>query len=305
MKLIKHATTYKCQLPPATALEQHLAEHAFTDVRPDEIRALGFVPVMDDRYVLPYPGGYAFKLRFDEKILPWSIVNEEARKRLDVLIAETGGNPTKQLKNKFVEEVYSEFVKTALVKSARITAYYQIDEQMLLVATTGKRFADALTNRLVKAVGSIKATTIYINGITQSLTEKLHRELEGGDGFAGFDVGGVCKLAGENGTSASVKLDSVKEAKEGIVERIRGGQQVVELELHNDDVSFRLDKRFVSKGIFFKHDPGEDGFEASDDIEAFQHEASCQMLWLTHAFRDLLTLFEYQLPELAGDGGAP
>lgn len=300
MKLIKQATTYKCVLPPAFELEQHLAKFAFAEPGQREYASNGFVPVLDDRYVLPFPGGYAIKLKMAEKLLPKAALRQEADKRLQVLLATTGGKATRELHNKFVDEVFDELIETALVQTRAVTAYYHIDDELLVVNSASKRFSDAVTSWLVKACGSVKATTIYIDGITQSLTNKLLSELEGGGGFAGFDVGGVCKLAGEQGTSASVKLHTVKEAKSGIIERITAGQQVIELELNNDDVSFRLDKRFVIKGIFFKHDSAEDGFEPYDAIEEFQHEACCQMLWLSTAFRDLLTLFEYKEPAVEG-----
>lgn len=304
MKLIKQATTYKCVLPAAHELEKHLAKFAFFEPGPHDYSSNGFVPVMDDRFVLPFPGGYAIKLKMAEKILPKAALRQEADKRLQALLDTTGGNATRELHNKFVDEVFNELIATALVQTHAVTAYYHIDDELLVVNSASKRFAGALTAWLVKAVGSVKATTIYIDGITQSLTSKLLSELEGGPGFAGFDVGGVCKLTGEEGTSASVKLHTVKDAKIGIIERIEAGQQVVELELNNDDVSFRLDKRFITKGIFFKHGIAEDGFEPADAIEEFQHEASCQMLWLSQAFRDLLTLFEYKSPTVDASGGA-
>lgn len=305
MKLIKQATAYKCTLPAARDLEQHLAKFAFADPAPHDFCSNGFVPVLDDRYVLPFPGGFAIKLKMAEKILPKSAIHQEAAKRLQAMLDETGGKASRKLRSKFRANVWSEYLPIALVQNRAVNAYYFIDDELLVVDSASKRFADALTAWLVKAVGSVKATTIYIDGITQSLTYKLLSELEGGDGFSGFDVGGVCKLAGDKNTSASVKLHTVKEAKSGIIERINAGQQVVELELNNDDVSFRLDKRFVTKGIFFKHDIAEDGFEPADEIEAFQHEASCQMLWLSNAFRDLCTLFEYKAPgDEAVDGAA-
>ena len=304
MKLIKQATTYKCALPAARDLEQHLAEFAYAEPGPHDYCSNGFVPVIDDRYVMPFPGGYAFKLKMAEKILPKAALRQEADKRLQALLDTTGGKATRELHNKFVDDVFNELIATALVQTRAVTAYYHIDDELLVVNSASKRFANAVTAWLVKAVGSVKATTIYIDGISQSLTSKLLSELDGGAGVAGCDVGGVCKLAGEEGTSASVKLHTVKDARIGIIERIEAGQQVIELELNNDYVSFRIDKRFVTKGIFFKHDIAEDGFEPEDAVEEFQHEASCQMLWLSQAFRDLLTLFEYKAPVPDADGGA-
>lgn len=301
MKPIKNAITYKCALPSIAALEEHLAAHAYREIGEDEYSIAGFIPVLDDRFVMPFPGGYAFTLRFDEKILPRASVNREAQKRIDAIEQSHDGQLSKEAKNKIIDEVYDELRKVALVKSAGVTAYYRPEDQLLVVATASKSLADVLSSKLVRAVGSIKATTIYIDGITQSLTEKLRSLLHGGEGFAGFEVGGVCKLKGDEGKTVSVNVHHIDDTKAGLIEAIASGQKVIELELSNGDVSFRLNHKFSTKGIFFKHDEA-DEYEADDIIDAFQHEASCQMLWLANAFKELLVLFEYKEPAM--DGGA-
>jgi len=304
MKPIKNAITYKCALPSATALESHFAAHKFREIGAAEYSIAGFVPVLDDRYVLPFPGGYAFKLRFDEKILPKASVNHEAQKRIAAIEQKHQAVLSKEARNNIVDQVYNELIEIALVKSAAVTAYYRPEDQLLIVATSSKFLADVLSSRLVKAVGSIKATTIYIDGITQSLTEKLRSLLNGGEGFgAVFGVGGVCKMKGEAGKAVSVKVHHIDESRTGLIEAIEAGHKVVELELSNGDVSFRLNHKFSTKGIFFHHDEV-DEYEADDEIDAFQHEASYQMLWLANAFRELLTLFEYKEPVADTAGGA-
>ncbi|NOV29198.1 recombination-associated protein RdgC [Methylomonas sp. ZR1] len=294
MSLIKNAITYKCDLPAAATLEKHLAEHPFRELGEAEFSIAGFVPVKDDRYVFPFPDGYCFRLRFDEKILPTSVIGTEVNKRVNEIETERGEKlPFKEVL-RVRDDVYNDLVKKALSQSRHVAAFYRPKDRLLVVATASKALADVLSNRLVHAVGSIKATTIYISGISNGLTAKLKSLLDGGDGLAGFEIGGVCKLKGENGTALSVKALEIQESKLGLIEALEQGYKVTELEIGNKDVHFRLNEKFVKKGIFFH--PQDDEYDADDGIDQFQHQASTELLWLANACQQLLTLFEYKEP---------
>ena len=73
-QLIKSATVYSAELPAAEHLEQHLQENAFTEMTDLQIRAVGFVAFDSGLYTAQFPGGVAFKVRIDEKIIPASQV---------------------------------------------------------------------------------------------------------------------------------------------------------------------------------------------------------------------------------------
>ncbi|WP_446807988.1 recombination-associated protein RdgC [Methylomonas sp. 2BW1-5-20] len=295
MSLIKNAITYKCDLPAAATLDKHLAEHPFRELGEAEFSIAGFVPVKDDRYVFPFPDGYCFRLRFDEKILPNTVIKQETNRRVAEIEAERGGKTPIREWLRIRDDVYNDLVKKALIQTRHITAFYRPKDRLLVANTASKSLADVLSNRLVHAVGSIKATTIYISGISNGLTSKLHSYLNGSEGLAGFEIGGVCKLKGEKGTAISVKAHEIHESKDGLLEALMQGYKVTELEIGNDDVHFRLNEKFIKKGIFFNFKE-EDEYNGDDDIDQFQHDASCEMLWLANACQQLLTLFEYKEP---------
>jgi recombination associated protein RdgC len=295
MKLIKQAISYKCDLPSAAALEQHLATHPFRDPGEAEYSSAGFIPVLDERYVFPFPDGYCFKLQLDEKILPQSVVTKEANARIAKLDEEQDERlPTKEVK-RIHEEVYFELLKKALVKTSYVMAYYRPKDKLLIVATSNKSMAAALTNRLINAVGSIKATTIYIDGITKSLSAQLRNALQGGEGFSGFNIGGICKLKGEQGKALNVKVGDIQEANAGLIEALNAGHKVVELELGNEDVTFVLNHKFILRSIVY-HPVDWESEPFDNRITEFEHDASKEMLWLSSACQQLLTLFEYKEP---------
>lgn len=302
---IKNAMTYNAQLPAAQALEDHLKQFAFKEPLSLDLYSAGFEPVLHDKLVETFPGGLAFKLRYDEKIIPASVTTELAKKRIEEIEkAEDRRLPGKE-RNRIRDEIVNELLPKALCQTKRITCLYRIDDHYLIVPTTSKKLADIVTTRLIKAVGSIKATTIYISDIKSGLTGKLHDYIgdcaEGNEhAFSDFSVGGVVKLKHEEGgKTAQFKLDEVKEAKNGIIEAIRSGARVVELELCTDVVEFRINADFVLKGIDFLAEPNESEFDS--EIDHFRHEASVQSLMLSDVIKKLCTVFEYKEPEQANE----
>ena len=79
-QLIKSATVYSAELPATEHLEQHPQENAFAEMTDLQIRAVGFVAFDSGIYTAPFPGGVAFKVRIDEKIIPASQVEKETER---------------------------------------------------------------------------------------------------------------------------------------------------------------------------------------------------------------------------------
>lgn len=300
MKHIKNAITFKIDLPSQSALEEHLKKQPFCELCETQALTAGFVPVIDDRLVFPFPGGYAFRLRIDEKILPASAINKELNSRVELLEQAYDGKLPPKEKNNVRDEVILSLLKVALSQSKYVMAYYRLKDRLLMVDTVNKTMANILTNRLVHAVGSIKATMIYISGVSNGLTAKLHSMLTGGEGLAGFEIGGVCKLKGEEGKTLSFNVHDIQESKAGLLEALEQACKVVELELINQDISFRLNEKFVKKSIRFTWQESE--YEPDDEIDEFTHQACEETLKLANACNQLLTLFEYKEP--VAEGGA-
>jgi recombination associated protein RdgC len=298
MKLIKNAITFKCVLPAAVALEANLSENKFAELGDVEYSRAGFIPPFGDDFVITFPGGFAFTVRYDEKIIPASVVNSEAQKRISAKETEEDHRIGRKERQVIREEVYSEFLPKALIKEQRITCFYRPDDELLIVPTTSKMIADIVTSKLIRSIGSIKAATIYVDGIKQSLTSKLHAYLQGDDhALHPFTVGGSCKLKGhkekgEPDKTLSFKMADIQESKEGILEAIDKAAQVVELCLKNDHMEFRINADYILKGITFLGEPDETEYET--EIERFKFESSTQALFFANANNQLLKLFEYK-----------
>lgn len=296
MVKIKNAIIYNAQLPISIALESHLNEFTFVAPTSQEAWSAGFEPIFDDCLVETFAGGFAFKLRYDEKIIPASVVTDMANTRIaEVELREDRRLPGKE-RARIRDEVLFELLPRALVQTKRITCFYRPEKNLLIVPTTSRKLADIVTSRLIKAVGSIKATTIYISDIKSGLTAKLRDYIEGNqESFVDFTVGGRVKLKDEETKkTAQFRLDEITEAKDGIIESIESGARVVELELCTDDSWFRIDEKFTLKGIELISESEEIDFES--ELEHFQHEASVQTLFVADVVNKLCSLFEYKEP---------
>ncbi len=299
MKPIKAARIYACELPTITSLDAILRENTFVPLSEQDSLRAGFEPVFDDSYVFNFFSGYAFQLRYDEKIMPNAVIKEKQAEK----VAEIENDENRKLSSKermaVRDEVIYEMLAQAFIKTQRITCFYDPANKHLIVPTSSGKLADIVTGKLIKAIGSIKATTIYCDGIKQSLSAKLHEFLNNGsdsvDGIGGFLVDGSCKLKAESGKTVSVKGSDIFEAKDAILETLQQAGLVTELALSTESVYFRIGHDFVLRGISFLDEESE--YEPDSEEDAFRHEAAVQVLLLSDVVNKLKELFEYKEPE--------
>lgn len=298
MKLIKAARVYSCELPSLSSINAILRENEFTPLgEKDSLRA-GFEPVFGNDFAFSFHSGYAFKLRYDEKIMPSAVIKEKLAER----VAEIENDENRKLGSKermaVRDEVIFEMLSHAFVKTQRITCFYDPANKHLFVPTSSKKLADIVTGKLIKAIGSIKATTIYCDGIKQSLSAKLKNYLEDEDsveGIGNFLVDGSCKLKADEGKTLSIKGQDIAESRSAILEALEQGGMVTELALTDESVYFRIGHDFVLRGISFLIEPENDEFEDSED--EFRTMAGIHVLLLSDVVNKLKSLFEYKEPE--------
>lgn len=296
-KRFKSAITYKCDLPLSSQLQQHLEQHQFSELTTHEYMRSGFVQVPGTDYlVFRFPSGLAFTLRIDEKIVPASIVAQEANKRINEIEADQDKRLPKKQRNEIKEQAYMEMVAVALVSSKLITCYYHIKDRLLVVPTSSQKVSDLVTARLIKAIGTIRAESICVDSFSQGLTPKVEQFMNGAYTFDKFNVCGSIKLKNEESKNAfSFNVSEIELAQDGVLEAISVGAKVTEIELSNDDMHFKITNKFNIKGIGYIDD-GQEPPEYSDSMEELTHESSVQLELFSAAMNDLIELFEYKEP---------
>lgn len=292
MKLIPAARLYKVVLPEADAMAKHLATVPHEPLQPSAYCGSGFVAApFTDSLVHSFPGGYAFTLRYDEKIVPSAVVNALVAERAVEFQEREGHAPGRKARREMREEAFVDLCCHALTNTKTITAYYNTTEELLVIPTTARKLCDTITGQMVRAVESVESKTIHVAGVKNSITGKLLVDLTECDGFGEFEVGGRCKLVGIEGEKFSFDLAHLDSAREGILEALGKGSKVVEIALSHGGVSFRLADDFSLKGIKFA---GIELGDIADVTEEYLTEASTQLLMLSAVVKELCEMFGYK-----------
>lgn len=288
MKLIPAARLYTVVLPEADAMAKHLATVPHVDLEQHLPMGSGFVPVYGESLVHTFAGGYAFALRYDEKVVPKSAVVEEVKKRATAFEDAFGYVPGRKALREIRENVMSDLCAKALTRSKTTICYYNTTEEILVIPTTSRKLCDTITGQMVRAVESVKSSSIHVAGVRNSLTNHLKGYLfHDEDAFGNMEVGSRCKLASAE-TKFSFDLDNLNTATDGIIEATKTGAEVTEIAMSFSGVSFRLVDDFSLKGIAFE------GIEPSEDEDQFAYEASAQLLMLSAVVKELCQMFGYK-----------
>lgn len=305
-KLIPCASAYKAVLPTAPGiLSAHLESIRHTELAPHQPKGSGFVPTEPHgALVVPFTGGLAFSLRYDEKIVPGSVVKAELKKRVAEFYVRMGYRLGRKEQKEMREQIAVELCARALVRTKIITAFYDTKRELLILPTTSKKLKNEFMGQLVRAVDSLKTTTINVSEAKGSLTTRLRNHLANESGeystdwpFDEFGVGSKVILVGPGGKS-SFDLDDLTNAMQGVNEAIAAGAQVSEIALTSGETQFRLSQDFMLKGIQLPVDESE---PAEGEIAAFEQEAAVQLLIVANIVDDLCTLFDYKAPESDAD----
>lgn len=301
MKIINKAIVYKAALPRLDLMVEHLAELPFEPLGETFVSRAGFIPNgITGELVTPIEGGFTFTLRYDEKILPKSSVNAAVAEAIRQIEEEHGRELDKDEAGAVKERVLGELIKTALVKTTVVNAFYHEAEQFLIVPAS-KAIAAVLTSSLVKVVGSMTTQTIHIADIKNGLTTRLRNHLDGfEDAFSGFKLGESVLLK-HKANKLSVDLDNLDLAKQGLAEALAGEMQVERIELVHGTMSFKLNKDFQFQAIDYFGELSEDEEaerEEADRVMVWRIEAAIQLLQLSAAIKALCDLLSYKEPEI-------
>jgi recombination associated protein RdgC len=295
---MKNILTYAADLPATAKLAEHLQELPFAELEPSQFSRAGFVPHPITReLVSEFPGGMAFCLRYDEKILPAAAVTAEVLKRVLAIEEQTGNGLTRKERLAIKEQVLAELVQKALVRSVTLYAYYHRDSKRLFVATASSKMGSLVMSQLIKVVGSVQTKTIHIEGAKKGLTTRLKTRIQADhdalDAFGLFEVGDHARLAkdGEHGKETiNYSGTRVVECDE-LIEKLEQGYQVEALALNLDGLAFRLTHDFKLKGMEWISSDEQD-FDSQ--TEAWQHDAAAKLFLLNKVIDGLVEIMAYR-----------
>jgi recombination associated protein RdgC len=300
--MLKAATVYNCVIPDASELETILAENMYHEAGSLSLFSTGFIPVEGESFTRTFSGWLHFAIQHEEKIIPATTVRDEMKKRIEKIESEQCRKIFRAEKLNIKDEIVIEFCKRALSKHTKINAYYHKESSTMLVDTASEKNADRLTASLLHAVGSIKATTIYISGIKDGLTNRLYEFVTGDDtAFGKLTPVAKVKLIrmDSDGAKESVTVSSGEEllvCSDQIQELINQERfEVAQLGFNDKAVSFMLDDKFrfrSIKNMAFEPDETDD-----ESYDASQHELEITLHAMLNNSQYLCETFEYKAPE--------
>ena len=301
-QIIKSAIVYNAELPSAELLEGHLKEHDFCEAMRLQTRAVGFVPREDfGPFIETFPGGIAFTLRIDQKLIPTSVVRAEVDRRAKEIFAQQGRKVGKAERKQLRGEVIDAFAANALIQTTLITAFHHTESNYLIVPTTSAKLAQEVVSQLVHACGSVKTTTINVSSVKQGLTTRMRAWLQGDvENFEGMEPNNVATL--ESGSyRVTVKMDELDSARAGLTEAFDRGFEVKSLGLEIFDVgTFTLTSDFRLRSISLVTAPI-DGVGQEGEDPGFAGQAALDVASIHQIVKQLCTMFEYKEGEAPSD----
>lgn len=309
--MIKNAITYSIEMPKAAAMDEFITGSVeqidlFVASKPvdSQLFSCGFVrhPVTGD-VVAQFKGGYCLTFRQYEKKIDKQALNEKINDIATAREQETGTKLKRAERLNIKDDIIQLMTPHILPTPKTVFVYFNEDTNTLIVDTTVDSVADRITSILRKCIGSLKATTLYIDqaaGLTSKLVQQLIVVEDGKNQFfiPGITIGHSVELKGMEGEL--IKFKGVDLFYDGTADEIadnitEGGMFVksIDLEVPGTDTTFTLTDgcKFKNFKFYFEHDD----LSTEDAIEQWETETwYCvnQVTSITHAVVDAFTVVD-------------
>ncbi len=267
--MIKNAIIYSVEMPTIAEMENFAAQFIVKKPGTHTRRTMGFTkhPVTSE-LVSPFEGGYCLTVLIWEKKIDAAALREALNEKAGQFDQVEGRLPTKVEKDTMRDQIVNELLPHVLPSPKYVYAYCHIKSDTLLIDTANGETSDQVTTLLRKAIGSLKATTVYIDnriGLTQCVTQALENgtsALLDGDTM---QIGERLELEGTEGEKVKytdVNLLDDTTAEEVCAQIHDGGMAVKSIELTDFSIEWQLTDGFKFKSIKF---PTWEGDQDSDD----------------------------------------
>ena len=203
-------------------------------------------------------GAELIQLRWQSRVLPNAAVKEALAERIADFERRTTRAPTRVEKRELKEDVYSELLPRALLKSDRIQAFYLIDEQILAIATPSEKVALEFLDTLREALGSLLATPLEYSKSVQAMLKEIFL---GGE-VGAFAMGRECRMKDPSETTSSVSWLDIDIHDASVRKHVQEGLVLDRLGLSwNAQVRFVLADDLVLRKVRFE------GLQELDELE--------------------------------------
>ena len=280
------------QAVSAEQLEADLAEQRFMPCDSVSASSQGWAaPSGDEEAPLVHEanGFLLVCLKIEEKILPSSVVNDMLAEKIAEQEEATGRKVRKKEKLAMKDEIYHTLLPRAFSKTTLLHGYIDMAEGLLVVNTSSASRADAFTEALRNAMGSLKIQLPDVEPVGMLLTDWLMTQEYPAD----FVIADQCVLQDprEGGSIRCQKENIQSEEIRGLIET---GREVAQMALSwCEQVSFVLKEDFTIRSIRFLEgvqDQANDIFTETDQAR-FDADFTIMTETLRALFTALLGIF--------------
>ncbi|CAL9970279.1 exonuclease recombination-associated [Vibrio phage D63] len=298
--MIKNAIIYTVEMPTVADMENYAAQFTVKKPGTHTRRTMGFTkhPVTSE-LVSPFEGGYCLSVLIWEKKIDAAALREALNEKVGQFEQVEGRPAKKTEKDTMRDEIVNELLPHVLPSPKYVYAYYHIESDTLLIDTANGETSDQVTALLRKAIGSLKATTVYIDnriGLTECLTQALQQctsALLEGDSMR---IGERLELEGREGEKVKytdVNLLDDTTAEEVCAQIRDGGMSVKSIELTDFHIEWQLTDGFKFKSIKFPTWEGDpDSDNKADEWYAETFYAMSKLVSVSTRIADAFTVVE-------------
>ena len=209
-------------------------------------------------------GADLLRLRLQSRLLPPAAVNEALEERIADFQQRMLRAPGRREKRNLKEEVYSELLPKALLKSDRILGFSLPDEQIIGIDTTSEKQAERFLDQLRVGLGSLQVRPLQFEQPVVNLLTRVFL----GDGPRTFVTGRECRMQDPAAGGAYVHWSDMELHEASVQKHVRDGLKIDRLAMEFDNcLGFVLDQQGVMRKLrYLGLDRGaEDAGELADE----------------------------------------
>lgn len=259
---------FSAQMPTLESFCQSIDQEGaaglfFRPLEETELKKFGLNPV---GVIRKMKNGYRVAFAYEEKKISSKAIKQELIKRTAHTEINLNRKITKAEKQTIVEEIVHEKSKTADVERTNFYGFYHEKSERFIIDASSEVLAQWAVGTLVKLFGSLKLTTLYIDGVGNGLSENLLSNIENDQqlGFAGFDYADKLNLTHKDLGDAKFTGEYTLEH---VADLIGNGYQVELVSLKRDGITFNFTDNFRIKSLKIDSDLNDDIQDQVDHLE--------------------------------------
>jgi len=234
----------------AEAVEERLATKRFVPCGSQDPESRGWVSPTGDEFLVHRVGGqWLIALGIEHKLLPSSVVKQEAEERAEDIAARQGYKPGRKQLKELREQVMQELLPRAFSRRRKVYAWIDPVGGWLGVDASSQARAEDVLEALRQSLDTLPLGLLRTE---LSPASAMADWLAGGEAPAGFTIDQDCELRSVSEDKAAVRY--VRHPLEGdeVRNHLEAGKLPTRLALTFDDrVSFVLSEKLEIKRIDF------------------------------------------------------